>query len=58
MSGEAALAQDKPAAHRPKCSMTFAAGRVSDRLGRALIRRDAASPSPSPLGGQGHKSMS
>lgn len=58
MFGKAALTQDKPAVRRPKCSMTFAVGRVGDRLGRALIRRDVDSPSPSPLGGQGHKSIS
>lgn len=58
MSGEAALAPDEPAARRPKCSVTFAAGPVGDRPGRALIGRDAASPSPSPLGGRGHRSMS
>lgn len=56
---ETALTQGKQAVHMPKCSVTFAAERAGDRLGWALIRRDAnnmqASPHLSSLGGLGHK---
>lgn len=45
---KAALTQDKQAVYLPKCSMTFAPERVGERLGWALMGRDADGTLASP----------